>query len=325
MAKLSSIRQLLIDRGKRRSSPSTILTMDTESTVFLSDFCSYYTVFSGEEQSCVDSAQGNYWSEVNSTSSHEDYLEYYEEGSSKASNLDIITIQPLETEEHIAPIISSTEIPEDYFTNIDLATMPISLSDPASTVLDLENLTDSCPFDWDLNLENLITTKSEALPDLSPIISSVAEICGDYSEESSTIVHQDYEESQKSTFQCTYSHCRKVYAKAAHLRSHIRRHLGDKPYICTWQDCSWRFNRSDELARHRRSHSGHKPYGCDYCVKRFSRSDHLSKHRKVHERKFATGKAKGVWRVLPKAKPGRKPKAQKELEECQNFTNFSGY
>lgn len=109
-------------------------------------------------------------------------------------------------------------------------------------------------------------------------------------------------------FICTYGECKKVYAKAGHLKAHLRRHIGDKPYVCLWPNCTWKFSRSDELSRHRRSHSGIKPYKCDYCTKCFSRSDHLTKHRKVHERKMAAMKIKAVWTNLPQGRPGRRPK-----------------
>lgn len=116
--------------------------------------------------------------------------------------------------------------------------------------------------------------------------------------------------NDEKEFVCTYGDCRKVYAKAGHLKAHLRRHIGEKPYVCTWPSCTWKFSRSDELSRHRRSHSGIKPYGCDLCPKCFSRSDHLTKHRKVHERKMAAMKIKAVWTKLPPRKPGRKPKGQ---------------
>ncbi|XP_014357459.2 transcription factor Sp1 [Papilio machaon] len=88
-------------------------------------------------------------------------------------------------------------------------------------------------------------------------------------------------------FRCPVGECGKLYAKASHVRAHLRRHSGEKPYKCTWGGCSWRFARSDELARHRRSHSGDKPYRCAECSKRFARSDHLAKHGRVHARRAA--------------------------------------
>ncbi|CAH0399507.1 unnamed protein product [Chilo suppressalis] len=91
-------------------------------------------------------------------------------------------------------------------------------------------------------------------------------------------------------FRCPVEECGKLYAKASHVRAHLRRHSGEKPYRCTWGDCSWRFARSDELARHRRSHSGDKPYACRECGKRFARSDHLAKHGRVHARRAAAAR-----------------------------------
>jgi len=61
------------------------------------------------------------------------------------------------------------------------------------------------------------------------------------------------------------------FSRSGHLKVHIRRHEGVKPYVCC--ECPKRFCTSTDLKRHQLVHLDVKGFACGFCAKSFKRKD----------------------------------------------------
>ncbi|MEQ2213803.1 hypothetical protein XENOCAPTIV_021243, partial [Xenoophorus captivus] len=78
--------------------------------------------------------------------------------------------------------------------------------------------------------------------------------------------------------------CFKAYSRLENLKTHLRSHTGEKPYVCEHEGCNKAFSNASDRAKHQnRTHSNEKPYICKFpgCTKRYTDPSSLRKHVKT--------------------------------------------
>ncbi|XP_042250804.1 PR domain zinc finger protein 12-like [Thunnus albacares] len=79
--------------------------------------------------------------------------------------------------------------------------------------------------------------------------------------------------------------CHRGFNSRSNLRSHMRIHTLDKPFVCRF--CNRRFSQSSTLRNHVRLHTGERPYKCQVCQSAYSQLAGLRAHQKSARHKPA--------------------------------------
>ncbi|KAI7813419.1 PR domain zinc finger protein 12-like [Triplophysa rosa] len=82
--------------------------------------------------------------------------------------------------------------------------------------------------------------------------------------------------SSSSRMRCVI--CHRGFNSRSNLRSHMRIHTLDKPFVCRF--CNRRFSQSSTLRNHVRLHTGERPYKCYVCQSAYSQLAGLRAHQK---------------------------------------------
>ncbi|KAA0716325.1 Complement C5 C3 and PZP-like alpha-2-macroglobulin domain-containing protein 4 [Triplophysa tibetana] len=87
--------------------------------------------------------------------------------------------------------------------------------------------------------------------------------------------------------------CHRGFNSRSNLRSHMRIHTLDKPFVCRF--CNRRFSQSSTLRNHVRLHTGERPYKCHVCQSAYSQLAGLRAHQKsARHRPPNTGAVMGL-------------------------------
>ncbi|XP_032424940.1 PR domain zinc finger protein 12 [Xiphophorus hellerii] len=99
--------------------------------------------------------------------------------------------------------------------------------------------------------------------------------------------------------------CHRGFNSRSNLRSHMRIHTLDKPFVCRF--CNRRFSQSSTLRNHVRLHTGERPYKCHVCQSAYSQLAGLRAHQKSARHKPVAHASDAPPQVSPPPPPPPAP------------------